>query len=112
VSGRRHHLHTPSISPNGDRTNLTARLDLPPELVEAVAGRVAELLADRLDAASRPYLDVDEAAAYLRCSPQRIYDLVSAGRLRPHRDGRRVLLTREALDACLEAPEEAEDVAT
>jgi excisionase family DNA binding protein len=87
---------------------MSAQLSLPPEWVEAVATRVAELLADRIDAASRPYLDVDEAAAYLRTSRQRIYDLIAAGRLQPHRDGRRVLFRREALDAALVAPEEPE----
>mgnify|MGYP001413599488 CR=1 FL=1 len=79
------------------------------DIVEAIAQRTAQLLADR-DAAPglRPpdgYLDVDAAAAYLACPRSRIYDLVSLGRLRPHRDGRRLLFTRADLDAALDPPE-------
>ena len=70
------------------------------DLIERVAGRVAELLADRLPPApaDSPWLDVDGAAAYLRCKPKRIYDLVSQHRLPAHRDGNRLLFRREELD--------------
>lgn len=67
--------------------------------------RLAALLAPRLPATSdvrSPYLDTDEAAAYLRSSKQRIYDLTSAGRLEPCRDGSRLLFHRAHLDAYLE----------
>lgn len=69
-------------------------------LVERLAGRVAELVADRLPAtpAASPWLNVDEAAEYLRCTRKRIYDLVSQSRLPVHRDGSRLLFRREELD--------------
>lgn len=69
-------------------------------LVESVAVRVAELLADRLSPApaDSPWLSVEEAAEYLRCKPKRIYDLVSQHRLPAHRDGNRLLFRREELD--------------
>lgn len=79
-------------------------LTFPPELVDAIALRVVELLEERTglpSPAPSPYLDVDGAAAYLCASRQRIYDLVSAGTLAPCRDGRRLLLKRDDLDAYL-----------
>ncbi len=73
----------------------------PPELIEAVAERVAEMLADSLpreDAAASPYLTVPEAAQYIRAgSRQRIDDLLSQGRLTRIKDGRRTLIAREEL---------------
>jgi excisionase family DNA binding protein len=73
------------------------------ELVERVAVRVAELLVDRMPAPadSSPWLNVEEAAEYMRCKPKRVYDLVSQRRLRAHRDGSRLLLHRDDLDAYL-----------
>lgn len=70
---------------------------------DTLAERIAALVAERLAAITPPtrYLDVDGAAAYLVCKRQRIYDLVSAGTLTASRDGRRLLFTREALDAVL-----------
>lgn len=68
---------------------------------------LADLLADRIAArtahveSSSPWLDVAGAALYLRCSPQRIYDLRHAGALTPHRDGRRLLFNRADLDRYL-----------
>src|SRR4051812_11433558 len=44
------------------------------------------------------YLTVEEAAVYLAASRRRIYDLVSAGRLAHHKDGRRLLFLEEDLD--------------
>jgi excisionase family DNA binding protein len=73
-------------------------------LVEQVAGRVAELLAARLPAApapTSPWLNVDEAADYLRCTRKRMYDLVSQSRVTVHRDGSRLLFRREDLDEYL-----------
>ena len=53
----------------------------------------------------RPHVPVEtvaEAAEYLRCKPQRIYDLRSSGRLPRHGDGSRVLIRRADLDAHLD----------
>lgn len=49
-----------------------------------------------------PYLNVEEAAAYLACRKRRVYELVEQCRLVPFRDGRRLLFTRADLDAALE----------
>jgi excisionase family DNA binding protein len=79
------------------------RVELPPEaydqLVADVAARVlAELHAQQPAPA---LMSVAEAAAYLRCDRQRVYDLVSARRLPKLKDGARVLLRRADLDAHL-----------
>ena len=78
-------------------------LAVPPELVDAIAERVVDLLAERTPAQAEPtpWLDVDAAARYLACERHRVYDLVSAGRLRCARDGRRLLFRCEWLDDCL-----------
>jgi len=44
--------------------------------------------------AESEFLSVAEAAELLRCKPQRIYDLVSDGRLERFKDGSRVLVRR------------------
>jgi excisionase family DNA binding protein len=85
-------------------------LTVPPALVDAIAERVAERLEPQLAAAGAgdPWVDVDQAAAYLACKPQRIHDLVSQERLRPDgRDGRRLLFRRSALDAYVQGAVEA-----
>lgn len=73
------------------------------ELPEHALRQLADALAPYLDRPpATPWLSVPEAAAYLRASKQRVYDLIHAGALEPARDGRRVLLRREQLDAYLE----------
>jgi excisionase family DNA binding protein len=47
-------------------------------------------------------LTVAEAAEYLRCSKQRIYDMTSARRLPYYKFGRRVLLRRADIDGWLD----------
>jgi len=77
---------------------------VPDELVEALAERAAELAAERLGASTAPELmTVPEVAAYLRCNKQRVYDLISQGRLPCLKDGARVLIRRADLLAYLEA---------
>jgi excisionase family DNA binding protein len=78
---------------------VNANVTLPEEFVQQVAARAAELLDAR---EADPWMDVDEAAAHLRCGRQRIYDLVSQERLVPGRDGRRLLFRRSELDRYLE----------
>jgi excisionase family DNA binding protein len=79
----------------------TVSLTLPPEVVETIAQRVADILAERVPAngVTSPYFTVAEAADYLRAKPQRVYDLLSAHRLTRYRDGRRVLVARSELEA-------------
>ncbi len=86
------------------QTTRALQVAVPDELLEALAVRVAELLAPVLATpAASPWMDVAEAAEYLRCKPKRIYDLISQRRIPVHRDGGRVLLRRDELDAHLAA---------
>jgi excisionase family DNA binding protein len=80
---------------------MIVRLELTDEQLAQIAERVARLLAGR-QAADDGYLNVEQAATYLACPKGRIYDLVQLRRLRPVRDGRRVLFRRSDLDAYLE----------
>jgi excisionase family DNA binding protein len=89
-----------AVSPNSERPKLA--LDVPDALIEAVADRVIAKLGEQASAPS-PWLSVAEAAERLRCKPDRVYDLIALGKLTPRRDGRRVLLRRDALDAYIEA---------
>jgi excisionase family DNA binding protein len=73
------------------------RFDLPDAILEAVAERAAELVLERLGAplaTESEFLSVDEAAGILRASKQRVYDLLSDGRLERFKDGSRVLVRR------------------
>jgi len=77
-------------------------LTLPPELLDAIVERVTEQVLERLQAESpsepatkaSPYMTVVEAAEFLRCSRQRVDDLLSQGRLTRHKDGSRTLVLR------------------
>lgn len=67
--------------------------------LEAIAQRAAEILQEQQPAArSTPWRTPAEAAEYLRCGRQRIYDLVHAGKLDPRRDGARLLFHLDDLD--------------
>lgn len=77
-------------------------VDVPDELVQAIAAKVAELLADQ-EAPRDPdppdrLLTVEEAAEYLRAKPRRVYELVRTRVLDVERDGRRVLIRKQTLD--------------
>lgn len=76
--------------------------ELPEHFVDRLARRVAELSREADRASTEPYLDVEQAAAYLACNRDRIYDLKAIGRLRYAQDGRRLLFRREWLDEALE----------
>jgi excisionase family DNA binding protein len=75
------------------------------ELIEAIAARVVEMMADNPEPESgvaenkHTWLNVKHAAQHLDCPESRIYDLVALGELAPERDGRRLLFTRADLDA-------------
>ncbi len=77
-------------------------LTVPDELLERIAQRAAELVAERQAASVSPWLDADGAAAHLATSRGRIYDLVQLRKLTPRRDGRRLLFRPDELDAYLE----------
>jgi hypothetical protein len=75
-------------------------------LVEAFVDRVAERLIEKLDEriprgvepGQSELLSVPEAAAVLRCKPQRVYDLRSAGRLPRTTEGGRAVVRRRDLE--------------
>lgn len=79
-------------------------LDIGEELVERIAQRAAELVAERQggDGDADRWLTVAEAAEYLRCSTGRVYQLVSARRIPFQKDGSRTLFRRSGLDAWIE----------
>ena len=85
----------------GERTGflsapaLDALLD---ELVDRLAERVALRLEARDPQLEGELLSVPEAAHVLRCKPQRIYDLRSAGRLPRTVEGGRAVVRRSDLD--------------
>jgi excisionase family DNA binding protein len=82
---------------------MSLSFELPDELVASIAERVAALLEERQcpTGDSSPWLTVAEAAEYLRCDRQRIYDLKSSGRIVSAQDGTRPLFHRAVLDAYL-----------
>jgi excisionase family DNA binding protein len=87
-----------SAGANGGVPGLS--VSVPPELVEAIAQRAAEIVLEQrgepFDAAAG-FLDVAGAAEFLACEPGRIYSLVSARRIPHHRDGTRLLFDRDEL---------------
>lgn len=81
-------------------------LTFPEEVLEQIAQRVAEILAERTSTATaigiQRWFTIDEAAEYARCSRQRIYNLRSSGRLSRHGDGGRALVDRQELEALIQ----------
>ncbi|MDX6592752.1 MAG: Helix-turn-helix domain [Gaiellales bacterium] len=79
---------------------------LPPETLEAIAQRVADILEERQSQTSpgivTRWLTVDQAAQYIGANRQRVYDLRSSGRLSRHGDGGRALVDRHELDELVE----------
>jgi excisionase family DNA binding protein len=72
------------------------------EAIERLAERVADLLEERArpgaDDPAVDLLSVREAAEMLRCKPQRVYDLRSAGRLPRTAEGGRAVVRRSDLE--------------
>ncbi|MBD0328584.1 MAG: helix-turn-helix domain-containing protein [Thermoleophilia bacterium] len=78
-------------------------LVVPPELYERLVADVTARIAAERAAADRPeFLTVPETAELLRCSRQRVDNLLSAGRLPRVKDGGRTLIRRADLDAYLD----------
>jgi excisionase family DNA binding protein len=78
---------------------LALTITLPPDQLEALARRVADLLSEASDDG---FLDVDSAAEYLGLSRKAVYRLVERRRLPHHRAGRRLLFDRAALRVYVE----------
>jgi excisionase family DNA binding protein len=78
-------------------------LTLPPEALEAIAARAAELVLERLGQTNgaSPWMTRAQAAAYLGLPLSR---LEKDRRIPNHRDGRRVLYHRGELDRYFGAP--------
>lgn len=85
------------------------KLELPDDVVDAIAARAAELALKQLGAAAAApeLMTVPEAAELLRCRPQRIYELTADGRLAKLKDGSRVLIRRVDALAYLGAGEDS-----
>lgn len=85
---------------------MNIRIDLPPEvvdeIVEGVTERVlAKLADDNLATTSEPpspYMTIREAAAFLRCSRQRVDDLLSQRKITRFKDGSRTLVSRAEIE--------------
>ncbi|MEJ7785505.1 MAG: helix-turn-helix domain-containing protein [Solirubrobacteraceae bacterium] len=86
------------VLPSGGPLELAVAVS--PELVEAVARRAVELLAERT-AEPEPWIAVPAAAEHIAAPTSRVYALASAGRIPCVRDGSRLLFRRSALDAWL-----------
>ncbi len=78
--------------------------DLTDAELDRLAEKLAARLADKLGPSTEPspYLSVPEAAAFLRCSRQRVDDLLTARRLQRFKDGRRTLIRRDELQRYVE----------
>jgi excisionase family DNA binding protein len=84
-----------SHPPMGGPLMAAIELDLP----EQTIAQIAEAVAQRMGQAEPDgYLNVAQAAEYLACGTDRIYDLVQHSKVRVARDGRRLLFKRAWLD--------------
>jgi excisionase family DNA binding protein len=83
-------------------------IELPPEVVEQIARRAAQLVSEREVVSVSPWLDTKGAAEYIAAPVGRIHDLVGLRKLTPRRDGRRLLFHRADLDRYLEGGESPE----
>jgi excisionase family DNA binding protein len=90
------------VAANPDETRLA--LAIPPEVINAIAARVTDLIAERFEPPEpSPYMTIFEAADYLRCGRQRVDDLLSRGRLTRVKDGTRTLVRRDEIHRYLGA---------
>jgi excisionase family DNA binding protein len=88
------------------------RVAVPDELVQGLAERIAELVAERIEArppVTSPWLDFEAALAYLGFSRDRLYKLTAARAIpfRKKRGGHALLFHRDELDRWLEAEYES-----
>jgi excisionase family DNA binding protein len=92
-----------STTPIGEARGLIElTIRLTDEQLAQIAEQAAALVPAGTSAAASPWLNIADAAEWLRCGKDRIYDLIALGKLHPRRDGRRVLLHRDDLDAYIE----------
>lgn len=73
---------------------------IPAELVELVAQRAVELLAERQTPTEDGWLrGAERIGGYIDAPPSRVYALASAGRIPVHRDGSALVARSRELDA-------------
>ena len=89
-----------------ERTIVNVEIVMGEDAVEEIAVRAAEIVMARTtekakQATSSPYMTIPEAADYLRCSRQRIDNLLSARRLTRIKDGGRTLVDRHEVEQYL-----------
>ena len=92
---------------NGEREQLAITIAVPRALVEAIAERVARLLAEQQPGtaqASSPWLDFEAACVYLGFSRDQLYKLTAARAIpvRKKAGGQGLLFNRHELDQWLE----------
>jgi len=81
-------------------------LELPPAVIEAIAIRAAEILAERTEALGDGWLrGAKEIAEYIGAPPSRVYALATCTpkRISVHRDGSTLVAKRSELDAWMRA---------
>jgi excisionase family DNA binding protein len=81
-----------------------ATLRLSDDDLEQLAGRVADLLAER-EPTREPWIGAKAAAEHIGAPVSRIHQLVHQGRLSHRKDGARLVFRRSDLDAYLEGCE-------
>lgn len=89
------------------------------QLVNAIASVIVVRVREQVAAEPRPsrsliapspkagYMTVPEAAEYLRCKPQRIYNLLYERQIDRYRDGGRVLIRRDELESWITGASQA-----
>ncbi|HEX2161691.1 MAG TPA: helix-turn-helix domain-containing protein [Thermoleophilaceae bacterium] len=82
--------------------DLVDRLAERPDALDRLAAKLAERVGTSVPATDE-WLDVNGAAKYLACKPQRLYALKSAGRIPFHKDGSRLLFSKAELRAFVES---------
>jgi excisionase family DNA binding protein len=84
-------------------STLAVALPLTPDLLDAIAERVAERIPSPTAEHFTPWLNSAQAADYIAAPKGRVHDLVQLGKLTPRRDGTRLLFHRDELDAYVES---------
>lgn len=84
----------------GFTSNPQNSIPIPPELIEEIAQRAAEIAAHRAKPGS-PWLTLPEAAEHIRAPKSRLYALVSKRAIPHEKDGSRLLFHRAEIDAWL-----------
>jgi hypothetical protein len=76
-------------------------LPIPAELVDLIARRAAEIVAERTAPGDNDgwLRGANKIAAYIDCNPDRVYALSSAGRIPVERDGSALIARKSDLDA-------------